>query len=316
MPMEKNVNPSEVVVPKKMDINEEISKARVERLLAEEAELEQKSEEIKELKSKTLFMVRQMEMAALEEDEELRRKIRNDIVVMNLRLVTAVLQKYGSWSQDKFQNGCIGLLKAADSFDSERGVPFHNFAAFCIETEIRAAFRRVNRAFEGKKQGFLDSLDAKKGNDGDKEQEGHDMIEDPFAEQEFDTFIDEAELDTLFYDIIIPAIEEYGTRSKDIDMELWKQLEIQYFIELSIEKSQRQRITFTEMAKQLGTVPQNLRVRHKKVLERVKSRCREYGYNVIVASNGRARMVRDFEDRRGLGDAVSKMNQKEKNRKK
>lgn len=271
----------------KVNFYEQIAEVRVAQIIEEEQQLEAASADIKEIKAKTAWYLDQMANAALEGNEEKRREFRNEVVVLNMRLVTQVLKKYGYFNPDKFQNGCIGLLKAADTFNVEKGVPFGNYAAFCIETEVRLAFKRVNRAFEGKAQGYLDSLDAPSTLGNGDEVDKHETICDPFAEQEFDGFIEEAEVDTLFYDIIIPSIQQYGTRTRDIDMDLWQKLEIQYFIELSMEQSQRQRITFTEMASQLNTTPQNLRVRHKKVMELVRERCLEYGYRMSKAANGR-----------------------------
>jgi len=274
------------------NFNELVTQARVAQLVAEEQQLEQSDAEVRRIKRETNRLIALMEQARDAGDEALKRHYRNEIVVMNLRLVTQVLRKYGYFSQDKFQNGCIGLLKAAETFDSSKEIPFSNYACFCIETEVRLAFKRVNRAFEGKKKGFLDSLDAPTYLHNGDEVDKYETIADSFAEQELDAIIDEAEVDTLFYDIIIPCIEEYGVRAKDIDMELWRRLEIQYFIELSIEHSQRQRITFTEMAARLNTTPQNIRLRHKKVLELVKQRCQEFGYKVETSPNGCTRIVR------------------------
>lgn len=304
------------------NIAEMVSEARVKQLIAEEEALETRDFEVKTLKMETLHLIGLMEAARDKDDEVKRREIRNEIVVKNLRLVTQVLKKYGYFSPDKFQNGCIGLLKAADTYDSRKvgslgtAVPFHNYAAFCVETEIRAAFKRVNRAFESKARGFLDYMDAPvPGADG-TEMDKHDTIEDPFAEQEFDDLINEAEVDTLFYDIIIPVIEEYGTRSNDIDMALWRQLEIQYFIEMSLEKSQRQRITLSEMAKQLGTTTQNLRTRHKKVMQRVMAKCEEYGYAVHRSTSGAARLVQEVTDKEGNVKTIKVHNKKSKKDKK
>lgn len=269
----------------KINFSALVSEANVARIAAEEEELADRDAKIRDLKNQTLDLLEEMEKYAEAGDEEKRREIRNEVVVLNLRLVTQVLKKYGYFSPDKFQNGCVGLLKAADTFNVHRGVPFHNYAAFCIETEIRLAFRRVNRMFESKAAGFLDSLDAQVTNDDGAGIDNHERAEDTFALVEFDAIIADAEVDTLFYDIIIPCIETYGTRSKDIDMELWQALEIQYFIELSMESSRLQRLTFTEMAKQLGTTVQNVRSRHKKVMELLRNACREYGYDIVPLTN-------------------------------
>lgn len=277
----------------KVNFSELVSEANVKRIIEEEAQEAAGNKELQDLKDRTKARLIQMDELAQEGKVEERRELRNELIVDNLRLVTRVLKKYGQFSQDKFQNGCIGLLKAAETYNIEKEVPFGNYAAFCIETEIRAAFKRVNRAFEGKKQGFLDSLDEPTMLGNGDTLDKHETIGDEYAEQEFDAIIEEAEIDTLFYDIIIPAIEFYGVRAKDIDMERWRALEIQYFIELSAEKSQRQRITFTEMAKQLGTTPQNIRVRHQKVMAYIKELCIEHGYGYTTSETGRSRFFQD-----------------------
>lgn len=278
------------------NILNQISEVRVQRIIEEEEQLELTNGEIRKIKWETLELIALMEDARASEKESVRRIHRNSIVVLNLRLVTQVLKKYGYFSQDKFQNGCIGLLKAAETFNSEREVPFANYACFCIEMEVRLAFRRVNRAFEGKKQGFLDSLDERTAIGNGDELDKHELITDPYAEQEFDALIDEAEVDTLFYEIIIPCIQQYGTRAKDIDMDLWQRLETQYFIEMSLENSQRQRITLSEMARQLGTTTQNLRTRHKKVMQLIRNKLPEFGYFLEASSNGRRRVIHTIKD--------------------
>lgn len=298
---------------KKSEINltELVAEARVARVLEEEQELETKDSKVRQLKEWTNNKLKEMAELA-PEDIEARREIRNEVVVENLRLVTQVIKKYGYFSPDKFQNGCVGLLKAADTFDVSKGVPFSNYAAFCIETEIRLVFKKENRKFESKNKDYLESLDAPTSLGNGDQINKHETIQDEFSYQEFDAIVEEAEIDTLFYDIIIPAIEAYGTRAKDIDMELWKQLEIQYFIELSMEKSQRQRITFTEMARQLGSTPQNMRTRHKKVMALIRQGCIDHGYNYSVSENRKATFTQT--DQWGQEVPVRYRGKKHKNR--
>lgn len=257
---------------------DKIMEFRIAQIMLEEEQLSEKDAAIKALRAETDYLISIMEAAKAAGDKLNFRRLRNDVVVLNMRLVTVTLKKYGAFSQDKFQNGCVGLLKAAETFDSSVGAPFPNYACFCIEMEVRAAWSKQNRAFEGKNAGFLDSLDEVSGYDDSKESSRYEAVEDPYGESDIDLLLMNAEVETLFYKIIIPSIEEYGVRSKDIDVIRWRELELQYFMELSMVKSQRQRLTFTAMAKELGTVTQNLRTRHKKVMELIKQRCFEYGY--------------------------------------
>jgi hypothetical protein len=285
---------------KELSTGEKLVAFRVAQVTADEVALEEKNEEIKQLKLLTLELFSQLATARRLGAQQEAREIRNEIVVKNMRLVTVTLQKYGSFSPDKFQNGCVGLLKAAETFDIARNVPFASYACFCIETEVRAAWSKQNRAFEGKKAGFLDSLDEVSGYDDSKETSRYESVQDPYGESDIDQLLQDAEVDTLFYKIIIPSIEEYGVRSKDIDVTRWRELEIQYFMELSMVKSQRQRLTLSSMAKELGTVTQNLRIRHKKVMELIRQKCLEYGYAeafpvVKEGKKGKVQMVDGYK---------------------
>ncbi|MNM45131.1 RNA polymerase sigma factor SigA [compost metagenome] len=273
---------------------DKIMEFRIAQIMLEEEQLSEKDAAIKALRAETDYLISIMEAAKAAGDKLNFRRLRNDVVVLNMRLVTVTLKKYGAFSQDKFQNGCVGLLKAAETFDSSVGAPFPNYACFCIEMEVRAAWSKQNRAFEGKNAGFLDSLDEVSGYDDSKESSRYEAVEDPYGESDIDQLLMDAEVETLFYKIIIPSIEEYGVRSKDIDVVRWRELELQYFMELSMVKSQRQRLTFTAMAKELGTVTQNLRTRHKKVMELIKQRCVEYGYaqeNICVRERKSGKLV-------------------------
>lgn len=279
---------------KKINFGEKVAEARVKQIIEEDQVETEASEALKSLKEQTAQNLAWMAEAAEAGNEELRRTIRNEVVVDNMRLVTHVLKKYGYFSPDKFQNGCVGLLKAADTYDAEKKVPFGNYAAFCIEMEIRMAFKKQSRTIEKQAAGFLDSLDAQI-NAEEGQLDKHEAISDPYSEIEFDALVEQAELQTLFYDIIIPAIEEYGTRARDINMELWQQLTVQYIIGMSLEDSQRQRLTLTSMAEQLGTTTQNLRMRHKKVMKAIRAKCEEYGYKTFVTPTGRTKFYLDEE---------------------
>ncbi|MMZ45218.1 RNA polymerase sigma-28 factor precursor [compost metagenome] len=277
---------------KQVNVAEKVSEVRVAQLIEEEKVARQRDPKIQEIVDKTNWLIRGKELAARLELEDIRREIRNDIVVLNLRLVTQVLKKYGSFSQDKYQNGCIGLLKAAEQFQVDKEVPFANFACFCIETEIRMAWGKQNRAFEGKAKGFLDYIDEPSSVGNGDQMNKHEMIDDPFAAQEFDDVINSAELDELFYQCIVPSINECSMKSTSgLDLERWKELELQYFFELGREHSQAQRLTLSAIAEELGTVTQNVRSRHQKVLRQIRQRCIQRGWRVEVSGNGRARVV-------------------------
>lgn len=73
-------------------------------------------------------------------------RARNRLVAANLRLVPAFYRKWGRRFNvpvaDALQNGSIGLMRAADKFDPERGYKFSTYAALWI----RQAFQRAGAA--------------------------------------------------------------------------------------------------------------------------------------------------------------------------
>jgi RNA polymerase sporulation-specific sigma factor len=69
---------------------------------------------------------------------------RDQIISDNLGLVHACARRFkgrGMEYDDLFQAGCLGLVKAVDHFDSERGVQFSTYAVPVILGEIKRLFR-------------------------------------------------------------------------------------------------------------------------------------------------------------------------------
>jgi RNA polymerase sporulation-specific sigma factor len=89
-----------------------------------------------------------------DEQREMLYKIKNgdnaareEFVIANIRLVLSVIQKY--WqnrenSDDLFQIGCVGLIKAIDNFDLSLNVRFSTYAVPMIIGEIRRHLKDVN----------------------------------------------------------------------------------------------------------------------------------------------------------------------------
>lgn len=73
-----------------------------------------------------------------DEKLELLKKIKNgdslareEMICGNLKLVLSVIQKFtgrGECSDDLFQVGCVGLIKAVDNFDTSQNVLFSTYA--------------------------------------------------------------------------------------------------------------------------------------------------------------------------------------------
>lgn len=69
---------------------------------------------------------------------------RDRFIEENLGLVHSLCRRFsgrGIEYDDLFQAGCIGLIKATDAFDGERGVCFSTYAVPVIMGEIRRLFR-------------------------------------------------------------------------------------------------------------------------------------------------------------------------------
>lgn len=69
---------------------------------------------------------------------------KNELIEHNLRLVAHIIKKYYSSSvqqDDLISIGTIGLIKAINTFDLDKGTRLATYAARCIENEILMQFR-------------------------------------------------------------------------------------------------------------------------------------------------------------------------------
>ncbi|MBC8535344.1 RNA polymerase sporulation sigma factor SigK [Feifania hominis] len=76
------------------------------------------------------------------------REARNLLVERNLRLVAHIIKKYYSHSRDQedlISIGTIGLIKAINTFDVDKGIRLATYAAKCIENEILMYFRNIKK---------------------------------------------------------------------------------------------------------------------------------------------------------------------------
>ena len=83
-------------------------------------------------------------MAATEPDDPANRRARDELVTMHLPLVQYLARRFrdrGEPLEDLVQVGTIGLIKAVDRFDIERGVEFSTYATPTIVGEIKRHFR-------------------------------------------------------------------------------------------------------------------------------------------------------------------------------
>ena len=85
-----------------------------------------------------------------EEAEKLARlktddKVRSDLIEHNLRLVVYIARKFentGMDLDDLVSVGTIGLIKAINSFDTDKNIKLATYASRCIENEILMHLRK------------------------------------------------------------------------------------------------------------------------------------------------------------------------------
>lgn len=73
---------------------------------------------------------------------------RNQLIEHNLRLVAHIVKKYYTATNeqdDLVSVGTIGLIKAVDTFDANKGIRLSSYAARCIENEILMFFRNCKK---------------------------------------------------------------------------------------------------------------------------------------------------------------------------
>ena len=90
-----------------------------------------------------------------EEEEEILKKIsegnenmRQILVEHNLRLVVYIAKKFentGVGLEDLISIGTIGLMKAINTFNTDKNIKLATYASRCIENEILMYLRRSNR---------------------------------------------------------------------------------------------------------------------------------------------------------------------------
>jgi RNA polymerase primary sigma factor len=108
------------------------------------AKIRETQDSIDVIENKTTMSLKEMKKIYKEIDNSLRKSedAKNELIKANLRLVVSIAKKYtnrGLQFLDLIQEGNIGLMKAVDKFEYQRGYKFSTYATWWIRQAITRA---------------------------------------------------------------------------------------------------------------------------------------------------------------------------------
>jgi RNA polymerase sporulation-specific sigma factor len=93
-------------------------------------------------------LTKDMELYYLKRSSEGDLSARNTLVEYNLRLVAHIIKKYNNFDRDMddlISIGTIGLIKAINTYDLEKGSRLVTYASRCIENELLMMLRQERK---------------------------------------------------------------------------------------------------------------------------------------------------------------------------
>lgn len=104
---------------------------------------------MKELQNYNTLNLEEQKKIGLElKDEKTRQQAKQKLITSNLKLVVKIAHQYlgiGLGLQDLVQQGNMGLIRAVDTFDSDKGVKFSTYSANWIKNYISRAINKKGR---------------------------------------------------------------------------------------------------------------------------------------------------------------------------
>lgn len=167
-----------------------------------------------------------------EEEEEMLQKLANHdmearqtLVERNLRLVVYIAKKFentGIGIEDLISIGTIGLMKAINTFNTDKKIKLATYASRCIENEILMYLRRSNKI-----KGEI-SIDEPLNQDGD----GNELLLSDILGTDNDVTSRRIE-DEVDKSLLKDSMEKLNKREKDI-------MELRFGFNTGTEKTQKE----------------------------------------------------------------------------
>jgi len=133
-------------IPKSASDKQVVTSLKIKKveLMALKAKVDNAQKIIKEVKERTNMGNRELKEAlrVVEDRLEKSKRAKSELIEANLRLVVSIAKKYtnrGLQFLDLIQEGNIGLMKAVDKFEYQRGYKFSTYATWWIRQAITRA---------------------------------------------------------------------------------------------------------------------------------------------------------------------------------